>query len=55
MIPLCMSDSARLAYTVRVRVYSRRLRASLRARRLIHRMRQRATGLDLFAAQPSRN
>ena len=48
-------QSARFMSTLRVRVLMRRFRASLRARRRIDGMRQRATRLDLFTARPSRN
>ena len=48
-------QSARFMSTLRVRVLTRRLRSSLRAQRRIDRMRQRATGLDLFMVSPSRN
>jgi hypothetical protein len=48
-------QSARFMSTLRVRVLTRRLRASLRAQRRIDRMRQRATRLDLFTVCPSRN
>jgi hypothetical protein len=48
-------DSPRLMSTLRVRVAMRRLRAALRCQKLVNRMRQRATRLDLFATRSSRN